>query len=185
MGDIVGLVEQAHEKFDMEQQAKLAEKMEKGEFTLDDFIGQMGQYKKLGSMSKLLSMIPGMSEMAKMANMNGEGIEGHMGRMTAIHGSMNRAERKKPDIIDMPRRRRIARGAGVDVNEVSAFLKQFNMSRDMMRAVGGMNVMSRMRMMKGLMSGDLGAIAQPGQNALKTKRSGWQAPKDRNKKKKR
>ncbi|HEX8340360.1 MAG TPA: signal recognition particle protein [Tepidisphaeraceae bacterium] len=185
MGDIIGLVEQATEKFDMEQQARLAEKMEKGEFTLDDFISQMGQYKKLGSMSKLLSMVPGMSEMAKMANVNGEGIENQMGRMTAIYSSMSRVERKKPDTIDMPRRRRIARGAGVDVNEVSAFLKQFHMSRDMMRAVGGMNVMSRMRMMKGLMSGDLGAIAQPGQNALKTKRSGWQAPKDRNKKKKR
>ena len=59
------------------------------------------------------------------------------------------------------------------------------MSRSMMRAVGGMGMMSRMRMMKGLMSGDLGAIAQPGANLLRTKKSGWQAPKDRNKKKKR
>jgi signal recognition particle subunit SRP54 len=185
MGDIVGLVEQAHDKFDMEQQAKMAEKMEKGEFTLDDFISQMGQIKKLGPMGKIMGMIPGMSEIAKQVNMNGEGVETQMGRMQAIYGSMNRAERKKPDMIDMPRRRRIARGAGVDVNEVSQFLKQFSMSRDMMRAVGGMNVLSRMKMMKGLMSGNLGAIAQPGANALRTKRSGWQEPKDRNKKKKR
>ncbi|MBC7783222.1 MAG: signal recognition particle protein [Burkholderiales bacterium] len=184
MGDIVGLVEAAHDKFDMEQQTKLAEKMEKGEFTLDDFMSQMGQIKKLGPMGKVLGMIPGMSELAKQANMNGEGVEGHMGRMQAIYNSMNRRERKKPDMVDAPRRRRIARGAGVEVNEVGQFLKQFDMSRSMMRAVGGMNMFSRMKMMKGLMSGDLGAIAQPGTNMLRTKRSGWQEPKDRNKKKK-
>lgn len=182
MGDIVGLVEEAHKQFDMEQQAKLAEKMEKGEFTLEDFMSQMGQIKKLGPMGKVLGMIPGMSELAKQVNMNGEGVEGHMGRMQAIYSSMNRTERKKPDIVDGPRRRRIARGAGVDVNDVGQFLKQFNMSRDMMRAVGGMNMFSRMKMMKGLMSGNLGAIAQPGQNLLRTKRSGWQEKKDRNKK---
>jgi signal recognition particle subunit SRP54 len=182
MGDIVGLVEEAHKQFDMEQQQKLAEKMEKGEFTLDDFIGQMGQIKKLGPMGKVLGMIPGMSALAKNVDMNGEGVEGHMGRMHAIYNSMNRAERKKPDLVDGPRRRRIARGAGCDPNDVSQFLKQFAMSRDMMRAVGGMNMLSRMKMMRGLMSGDLGAIAQPGANMLRTKRSGWQEKKDRNKK---
>jgi signal recognition particle subunit SRP54 len=185
MGDIVGLVEEAHKQFDMEQQAKLAEKMERGEFTLDDFMSQMGQIRKLGPMGKVLGMIPGMSALAKNVDMNGEGVEGHMGRMQAIYSSMNRAERKKPDIVDAPRRRRIARGAGVEPNDVSQFLKQFGMSRDMMRAVGGMNVLSRMKMMRGLMSGDLGAIAQPGANALRTKRSGWQGKKDRNKKGKR
>jgi len=182
MGDIVGLVEEAHKQFDMDQQQKLAEKMEKGEFSLEDFIGQMGQIKKLGPMGKVLGMIPGMSELAKQVNMNGEGVEGHMGRMQSIFNSMNRHERKKPDMIDAPRRRRIARGAGVDAAEVGQFLKQFEMSRDMMRAVGGMNMLSRMKMMRGLMSGNLGAIAQPGANLLRTKRSGWQEKKDRNKK---
>ncbi|GIW75264.1 MAG: signal recognition particle protein [Phycisphaerae bacterium] len=182
MGDIVGLVEEAHKQFDMEQQAKLAEKMEKGEFTLDDFIGQMTQIRKLGPMGKILGMIPGMSELAKNVNMNGEGVESHMGRMQAIYNSMTRVERKKPDLIDAPRRRRIARGAGVDPNDVSQFLKQFEMSRNMMRAVGGMNMLSRMKLMRGLMSGNLGAIAQPGANLLKTKRSGWQEKKDRNRK---
>ena len=185
MGDIVGLVEEAHTKFDMEKQAELAAKMEKGSFTLEDFIGQMSQIKKLGPMSKILGMIPGMSEMAKQANMGGSDVEQQMGRMQAMYDSMSRAERQKPDTIDAPRRRRIARGAGVDVQTVGQFLKQFEMSRSMMRAVGGMGVMSRMRMMKGLMSGDLGAIAQPGANLLRTKKSGWSEPKDRNKKKKR
>ncbi|MGC4032653.1 MAG: signal recognition particle protein [Tepidisphaeraceae bacterium] len=185
MGDIVGLVEDAHTKFDMEKQAELAAKMEKGSFTLEDFIGQMSQIKKLGPMTKILGMIPGMSELAKQANMGGNDVEKQMGRMQAMYDSMNRAERQKPDMIDAPRRRRIARGAGVDVQTVGQFLKQFEMSRNMMKAVGGMGVLSRMRMMKGLMSGDLGAIAAPGQNLLRTKKSGWQAPKDRNKKKKR
>jgi signal recognition particle subunit SRP54 len=185
MGDIVGLVEEAHTKFDMEKQAELAAKMEKGAFTLEDFIGQMSQIKKLGPMTKILGMIPGMSEMAKQANMGGQDVENHMGRMQAMYDSMTKDERKKPDMIDAPRRRRIARGAAVDVQTVGQFLKQFEMSRNMMRAVGGMGVMNRMKMMKGLMSGDLGAIAQPGANLLRTKKSGWQAPKDRNKKKKR
>ena len=185
MGDIVGLVEEAHTKFDMEKQAELAAKMEKGSFTLEDFIGQMSQIKKLGPMSKILGMIPGMSEMAKQANMGGNDVEKQMNRMQAMYDSMSRKERQKPDLVDASRRRRIAQGAGVEVQTVSQFLKQFEMSRNMMRAVGGMGMMSRMRMMKGLMSGDLGAIAQPGANLLRTKKSGWQAPKDRNKKKKR
>lgn len=182
MGDIVGLVEEAHTKFDMEKQAELAAKMEKGNFTLEDFIGQMSQIKKLGPMTKILGMIPGMSELAKQANMGGNDVEQQMGRMQAMYDSMSRVERQKPDMIDAPRRRRIARGAGVDVQVVGQFLKQFEMSRNMMKAVGGMGALSRMRMMKGLMSGDLGAIAAPGQNLLRTKKSGWQAPKDRNKK---
>ncbi|MGN6504608.1 MAG: signal recognition particle protein [Tepidisphaeraceae bacterium] len=185
MGDIVGLVEEAHTKFDMEKQAELAAKMEKGDFTLEDFIGQMSQIKKLGPMGKILGMIPGMSELAKNVNMGGGDVEKHMGRMQAMYDSMSRSERRKPDMIDAPRRRRIARGAGVEPQDVSQFLKQFEMSRNMMRAVGGMNMFSRMKMMKGLMSGNLGSIAQPGANLLRTKRSGWQAPKDRNKKKKR
>ena len=182
MGDIVGLVEEAHKQFDMEKQAELAAKMEKGEFTLEDFIGQMAQIKKLGPMGKILGMIPGMSEMAKNVNMGGGDVEKHMGRMQAMYDSMSRAERKKPDVIDAQRRRRIASGSGLSPQEISQFLKQFEMSRNMMRAVGGMNMMSRMRMMKGLMSGNLGAIAQPGANLLSTKRSGWQEKKDRNKK---
>ena len=182
MGDIVGLVEEAHKQFDMDKQAELAAKMEKGEFTLEDFIGQMTQIKKLGPMGKILGMIPGMSELAKNVNMGGGDIEKHMGRMQAMYDSMNRAERKKPDLVDAPRRRRIASGSGLSTQEISQFLKQFEMSRNMMRAVGGMNMMSRMRMMKGLMSGNLSAIAQPGANLLQTKRSGWQEKKDRNKK---
>jgi signal recognition particle subunit SRP54 len=116
----------------------------------------------------------------------GEGeVEKQMGRMHAIYNSMNKRERKKPDLLDGPRRRRIARGAGVEPAEVGQFMKQFEMTRDMMRAVGGMGMMGKLKMMKALASGGLANLGMPGGPMLKTKKSGWQPPKDRNKKKRR
>jgi signal recognition particle subunit SRP54 len=185
MGDIVGLVSEAMEKFDQEETAKLQAKMEKGEFTLDDFMGQMGQIKKLGPMNKVLGMLPGMSELTKQMGHDGEGVEKQMSRMRAIYDSMTRKERHKPDLLDANRRRRIARGAGCDVQEVGAFMKQFEMSRNMMRAVGGMGMMGKLKLMKSLMGGGMSGLGMPGGPMIKTKKSGWQAPKDRNKKKKR
>jgi signal recognition particle subunit SRP54 len=173
------------EKFDQEETAKLQAKMEKGEFTLDDFMSQMGQVKKLGPMGKVMGMIPGMSEMSKNMNMGEGDVEKQMGRMRAIYDSMNKKERRNPDLLDGPRRRRIAVGAGVAPTEVGQFMKQFEMTRDMMRAVGGMGMMGRLKMMKALASGGLNNLGMPGGPMLKTKKSGWQAPKDRNKKKKR
>jgi signal recognition particle subunit SRP54 len=148
-------------------------------------MSQMGQVKKLGPMSKVMGMIPGMSEMTKNVGMGGEDVERQMGRMRAIYDSMSAKERKKPDMLDGPRRRRIARGAGVELKEVSSFMKQFEMSRDMMRAVGGMGMMGKLKLMKGLMSGGLNNLGMPGGPMLKTKRSGHMEKKDRNKKKRR
>src|SRR5262249_7167900 len=176
MGDIVGLVSEAMEKFDAEETAKLQAKMEKGQFTLDDFIAQMSQVKKLGPMGKVMGMIPGMGELSKQMNMGEGEVEKQMGRMRAIYDSMNKKERKNPDVLDGPRRRRIARGAGVDVNEVGQFMKQFEMTRDMMRAVGGMGMMGRLKMMQALASGKLSNLGMPGGPMLKTKKSGWMAP---------
>jgi predicted permease len=130
--------------------------------SLEDFISQMGQVKKLGPMGKVMGMIPGMSEMTKQLGHDGEGVEKQMGRMKAIYDSMTRVERKKPDVLDANRRRRIARGAGVDVNEVGQFMKQFNMSRDMMRAVGGMGMMGKLKLMQQVMSGKLSNMGMPG-----------------------
>src|SRR4051795_10236854 len=127
MGDIVGLVSEAMEKFDAEETAKLQAKMEKGQFTLDDFMSQMGQVKKLGPMGKVMGMIPGMSDLTKNMGMNEGDVENEMVRMKAIYDSMTRKERKKPDLLDGMRRRRIATGAGVDVSEVGKFMKQFEM----------------------------------------------------------
>jgi signal recognition particle subunit SRP54 len=173
------------EKFDQDETARLQAKMEKGEFTLEDFMSQMGQVKKLGPMGKVMGMIPGMNELTKNMGMNEGDVEGQMGRMRAIYDSMNKKERKTPDVLDGPRRRRIARGAGVDVNEVGQFMKQFEMSRDMMRAVGGMGMMGRLKLMKALAGGGLANLGMPGGPMLKTKKSGFMEKKDRNKKKKR
>jgi signal recognition particle subunit SRP54 len=185
MGDIVGLVNEAMTKFDQEESARLQAKMEKGQFTLDDFMSQLGQVQKLGPMGKVMGMIPGMSELAKNVNMDEGGVETQMDRMRAIYNSMSRKERLKPDLLDGPRRRRIAAGAGVAVSEVGQFMKQFGMTRDMMRAIGGQGMMSKLKMMKGLMSGGLSNLGMPGGPVLRTKKSGFMEKKDRNKKKRR
>jgi signal recognition particle subunit SRP54 len=185
MGDIVGLVTTAMEKFDQEETARLQEKMEKGKFTLEDFMSQMTQVKKLGPMGKIMGMIPGMNELTKQMNMKDGDVEMQMGRMQAIYNSMNKKERKNTDLVDGSRRRRIAKGAGVELQEVGQFIKQFEMSRDMMKAVGGMGMVGRLRLMKHLMSGDLAGLGMPGGPSLKVKKSGFMEKKDRNKKKRR
>jgi len=185
MGDIVGLVSEAMEKFDQDETARLQAKMEKGRFTLDDFMAQMSQVKKLGPMGKVMGMIPGMSEMTRQMNMNEGDVEKQMGHMRAIYDSMTPKERANTDLLDGARRRRVARGAGVELNEVGQFMKQFEQSRDMMKAVGGMGMMGRMKLMKSLMSGDLASLGMPGGPQLRTKKSGFMEKKDRNKKKKR
>jgi signal recognition particle GTPase len=106
-------------------------------FTLDNFMSQIGQVKKLSPMNKLVGIIPGMSDLTKNMGMDEGDVGGQMGRMRAIYDSMTKKERADTDVLDSNRRRRIARGAGVAVNEVSQFFKQFQMSRDMMYVVGG------------------------------------------------
>jgi signal recognition particle subunit SRP54 len=185
MGDIVGLATAAMEKFDQDEAARLQAKMEKGQFTLDDFMAQMSQVRKLGPMGKVMNMVPGMSNLTKQMNLSEGDVEKQMGQMRAIYDSMTMKERNNPDVLDGSRRRRVARGAGVELNEVGQFIKQFEGCRDMMRAVGGMGMMGRMKLMKGLMSGDLASLGMPGGPQLRTKKSGFMEKKDRNKKKKR
>jgi signal recognition particle subunit SRP54 len=185
MGDIVGLVTTAMEKFDEAETARLQAKMEGGKFTLEDFMAQMAQVKKLGPMGKVMSMIPGMGDMMKQVNMKEGDIEKSLGRMRAMYDSMTLEERKKPEVIEHGRRRRIARGAGVDTGEVSKFIKDFEQSRDMMRAVGSMGVMGKFKLMRAMAKGDLAGLGMPGGPMIKTKKSGYMEKKDRNKKKKR
>jgi signal recognition particle subunit SRP54 len=185
MGDIVGLVTEAQTKFDADEAARLQEKMEKGKFSLDDFMAQMAQVNKLGSVGKVMGMIPGMSELTKQMNMGEGDVEQQLKQMRAIYDSMTRGERKNPDLLDGGRRRRIARGAGVELNDVGHFIKQFEMTRDVFRSMGGGGMLGRLKLLKGLMSGDLSSMgARPG-SILKTKKSGFMEKKDRNKKKKR
>jgi signal recognition particle subunit SRP54 len=185
MGDIVGLVSKAMTEFDQEETAKLQAKMEKGTFSLEDFMAQISQMRKLGPMGKIMGMIPGMSQLTQQMNINDGDVEGEMDKNRAIYDSMNVKERKNPDLLDANRRRRIARGAGVQLNDVGKFIKQFEGTRDMMKAVGGMGMMGKMSLMKNLMSGNLSGLGMPGGPMLKTKKGGFMEKKDRNKKKKR
>jgi signal recognition particle subunit SRP54 len=185
MGDVLALVNTAIEKFDQDEAVRIQARLEKGQFTLDDFMSQLNQVSKLGSMGKIMGMIPGMSQLTRQFNMNEGEVDGQMGRMKAIYHSMTAKERKNTDMLDSSRRRRVARGAGVDVSVVGHFVKQFEMSRDMMKAVGTMGAGGKLSLLKQLMSGRLNSLGMPGGPTLKMKKSGFMEKKDRNKKKRR
>jgi signal recognition particle subunit SRP54 len=143
MGDVIGLVETVQKAVDMEQAKALEEKLAAGEFTLDDFKGQLRQVLQPGLMMKMMSMLPGMGQMTEM--MNGDEAEGEMKRMLGIIDSMTPRERRSPKIIEPGRRNRIARGAGVQVQEVNALLKQFDMMAPIMKAMAGKGMGQRMQ----------------------------------------
>jgi signal recognition particle subunit SRP54 len=158
MGDVVSLVERASEAFDEEEAQKVAARMAKSKFDFNDFLAQMNMMKKMGPMSSIMGMIPGMSKM-KDVDLD----DGRMGRMEAIVLSMTEEERTKPDIVSGRRRQRIAGGSGNSLKEVNAFLKQFGMMRKMMKSKGKMKKMmgmlGDMDGMEGL--GDLGGGKLP------------------------
>ncbi|MDD5063686.1 MAG: signal recognition particle protein [Phycisphaerae bacterium] len=133
MGDVVTLVERAQEQFEVEEAEKLQKKMAKGSFGFDDFLKQMQAVKKMGGMKDMLKMMPGMGGQVDDLDFD----ESELQQMEGIVHSMTAAERREPDMIDSSRRRRIAAGAGVDVNDVSKLVKTFMRSRDMMKSLSG------------------------------------------------
>jgi signal recognition particle subunit SRP54 len=154
MGDIVSLVERAAETIDREQAEKLAARMQKGQFDLEDYANQLRQITKMGSLSGILGMLPGIGRMKQQieeANLDQTMLK----RQAAIIGSMTPAERRKPEIIKASRKRRIAAGSGTTVQEVNRLLKQFD---DMSTMMKRMNKMGQ----KGLMRGGLAALLPPG-----------------------
>ncbi len=129
MGDVIGLIERAETAFSEEQARKQAEKMMKGEFTLEDFADQLKQIKKMGSFSQILEMLPGnMGQAARM--ISPQEAERSLKKTEAIINSMTLQERRNPDILNASRRRRIASGSGTDVQDVNRLIKQY---RDMQR----------------------------------------------------
>lgn len=132
MGDVVSLVEKAQENLDLDQAEKMAEKLRKAEFDLEDFLSQMKQIKKLGSMGSIIKMLPGMSGI----NI-GEREERKMRQTEAIILSMTPKERRTPSILNARRRLRIANGSGTQVRDVNALLKQFEGMRKMMKMLKG------------------------------------------------
>ena len=134
MGDVVSLVEKAAETIDQEEAAKLAAKMEKGNFDLDDLAAQLRQLRKMGGMTGMMSMLPGIGKIKKQiseANIDDKVIK----RQEAIISSMTKAERKNPKILNGSRRRRIALGSGTTVQDVNKLLKQHQDMATMMKKV--------------------------------------------------
>jgi signal recognition particle subunit SRP54 len=131
MGDIVTLVEKAQEKFDETKARKLEEKLRKSQFTFEDFLEQLREIRKMGSLQEIMSMIPGMSRLAPGAAPDEKALV----RVEAIIQSMTNDERRRPNIINGTRRKRIAAGSGTSVQEVNKVLKQFHDMQKMMRSL--------------------------------------------------
>jgi len=134
MGDVLSLVERAQENFDAKEQANLAEKLRKNTFTLDDFLDQMQQLKKMGPVGQLLEMIPGMGGMAREAQ--GAVDRGELRRVEAIIRSMTPGERRDPSVLNASRRRRVATGSGTTLPDVNRLVKQFGEMQKLMKQLG-------------------------------------------------
>ena len=143
MGDVVSLVEKAQENIDQAEAERMAEKMRKADFNLEDFLAQMQQVKKMGSMQSIMGMMPGMSGVQLPGD-----AEKQMKRTEAIIQSMTIQERRKPGILNGNRRIRIANGAGVKVLEVNQLIKQFEQMQKLMKMMKGGNQKKMMRQME-------------------------------------
>ncbi len=142
MGDILTLVEKAQSQFDQTQTEKMQEKLANATFTLDDFLEQMRSMRKMGPMKQLLGMLPGLGSALKDIQLPEEELD----RAEAIIQSMSRKERENPDIVDSSRRRRIARGCGLQTEDVSRLVKGFSAARDMAKKMSGLSMGSKMKM---------------------------------------
>src|SRR5690242_21205659 len=147
MGDITSLVEKAQEQFDEAEAKKLEGKLRKNQFDFADFKTQLEQIKKMGNMKDLLGMIPGVGKQIKDIDISNDSFKG----IEAMINSMTPFERRNPDVIDGNRRKRIAAGAGKNIQEVSQFMKQFDQMRDMMKNMNKLSAAGKG--MKGLGAG--------------------------------
>ena len=134
MGDITTLVEKAQAQFDEAETKRLEKKIRKNQFDFEDFMQQLQQIKKMGNIKDLLGMIPGVGKAVKDIDISDDAFKG----IEAIISSMTPYERANPDVIDVSRRKRLARGAGKDITEVNAFLKQFDQMKTMMKQMNKM-----------------------------------------------
>lgn len=147
MGDVVSLVERAQEQFDEEEAKKLHKKIAKNEFGFDDFLTQINQIKKMGNMKDLMGMLPGVGKAIKDVDINDDAFK----HIEAIIYSMTPEERRRPSVIDMNRKKRIAKGAGRKLEDVNALMKQFEQMGKMMKMMQGPQGKQLMQMMsKGL-----------------------------------
>ena len=142
MGDVLTLIEKAGAEMDEDLAKKTMEKMKKAQFDYEDYLDSMAQMKKMGGLSSILGMMPGMQGLGmgnkKMPDLDSEENEKKMARMEAMIQSMTVEERRNPDLLNPSRKHRIAKGAGVDIAEVNRMVKQFNETRKMMKKLPGL-----------------------------------------------
>jgi signal recognition particle subunit SRP54 len=184
-GDLMSLIEKVgrvQQDLTQEELERQQKKLEKGDFTLDDFREQFSRLKSMGPMKDLIATMPGMSEMIP----DGEDPEQAMKRVEGMIDSMTKEERGNPDVIDISRRRRIARGSGVEPHEIKQFLGQFQQIRGLMRQMSQMSIWDRIKMVTGM--GQSGAFLPGGMKALKNMTKGntghRKSPKERAKERK-
>lgn len=150
MGDMLTLIEKAQEDYDEQKAQELERRLRKNQFTLEDFLEQMGQIRKMGGIGKLLGMMPGMNSRA-MQNVNVEQSERDFVQMEAIIQSMTREERENPSILNASRRKRIAAGSGQPVSKINQLVKRYDETRKMMKSFTGKGGAGRMnRMFRGM-----------------------------------
>ncbi len=137
MGDVLTMIEKAQESMDEEKSRQMVQKMKKNKFDFEDYLESMNQMKKMGGLGSVLSMLPGMGG-AQMKQLEDAVDEKKMARIEAIILSMTVKERQNPDILNPSRKRRIAKGAGVEVSEVNRLIKQFEQTKKMMKQMPGM-----------------------------------------------
>jgi signal recognition particle subunit SRP54 len=163
-GDIVALVEKAAGELDQAKAEKMARKLAKGQFDLDDLAAQLQQMKKMGGLQGIMGMLPGVAKLkAQMADSNVN--DKMIARQEAIISSMTKAERKKPDLLNASRKKRVAAGAGVEVQDINRLLKQHRQMADMVKSLskgGGKNLQKMAAMMGGLGGGGGGMPGLPG-----------------------
>ncbi len=134
MGDMLTMIEKAEQVFDVDQAAKAEERLRKGQFTLEDFMEQLQAVKKMGSLSSIIKMIPGLPKEARNAEID----DGEIQKVEAIIRSMTPAERRSPQLINGSRRLRIAKGSGTQTQDVNKLLKDFQQMQKMMKSMGAM-----------------------------------------------
>ena len=142
MGDVISLVERAQDQFDLDQARKINKKIAKNKFGFDDFLNQIKQVQKMGSMKDLVGMIPGANKMIGDQEIDDDAFK----FIEVIIGSMTSKERTQPDILDQSRRKRIANGSGRDISEVNQLIKQFNQMSKMMKMMQGGKANQMMQM---------------------------------------
>jgi signal recognition particle subunit SRP54 len=176
MGDVLSLVEKARDEVDEREAEALAEKMAKGQFTMDDFIKQLRSIRRMGSMKQLLGMLPGVGKMLKGVDLD----DGQFDRIECMAGSMTAAERQDVSVMNKSRVRRVARGSGSSGPDVNKLLKQFEMIKKMssqMAGMGGGRKAAR-AMTEGGMP-DMGMLSGRGSTKTKSAKSGFKRRKKR------